>query len=93
MDGLFTHLEFELPVRTSLWKQPADNLTYDFGVQEKGLAGVANVEEVIEPREVMQSPGRMHTMRQMGSQVRIRGVAIPKRQAEEEDPAEETMMG
>lgn len=49
MNGLFTHLEFELPVRTSLWKQPADNLMYDFGVQEKGLAGVANVEEVIEP--------------------------------------------
>lgn len=49
MNGLFTHLEFQLPVRTSLWKQPADNLMCDFGVQEKGLAGVANVEEVVEP--------------------------------------------
>lgn len=49
MSGLFTHLEFELPVRTSLWKQPADNLMYDFGVQEKGLTAVANVEEVVEP--------------------------------------------
>lgn len=41
----------------------------------------------------MKSSGRMRTMRQVGRQVRIRDIAIPKRQAEEEDPAEETMMG
>lgn len=46
---LFSHLEFELPVSTSLWKQSADNLIYDSEVQEKGVTSVANREEVVEP--------------------------------------------
>lgn len=38
---------------------------------------------------MMKSSGRMCAMRQVGSQARIRGAAIPKRQAEGEGPAEE----
>lgn len=50
INSLFNHLRFELPVKTtSLWKQPADSLMYNSEVHKKGLAGVANIEEVVEP--------------------------------------------
>lgn len=51
--GLFSHLEFELPIEMSSQKQPADSLLYDWEVKEKDLAGVTNMEEVVEPLEVM----------------------------------------